>query len=145
MEEVSRSLHVKAKPERVIEYIADVRNHPAFIPPLKSVANVAGDPKRRGTNWDWTFSMAGVQVAGKAETVDYVAGKRFGFRTSGIDSTFTYQAEPEGEGSKLTVKVSYDVPKSVLAKVADRAAVARMNEKDADQAAKNLQTILDTA
>lgn len=144
MVEVSRSLHVKAKPDQVIDYIADVENHPAFIPPLKSVANIAGDPKRRGTNWDWTFSMAGVQVTGKAETVDYVAGKRFGFRTSGIDSTFSYQAEPDGSGSKLTVRVSYEVPKSVLAKIADRAVVVRMNEKDADQAAKNLQTILDS-
>jgi carbon monoxide dehydrogenase subunit G len=143
MVEVSRSLHVKAKPDRVIEYIADVENHPAFIPPLKSVANLAGDPKRRGSHWDWTFTMGGVQLTGKAETVDYVPGQRFGFRTSGIDSTFSYQVEPEGSGSKLTVKVSYDVPQSVLAKIADRAVVVRMNEKDADQAAKNLQTILD--
>jgi len=144
MVEVSRSLHVKAEPARVIDYIADVQNHPAFIPPLKSVANVAGDPKRLGTKWDWTFSMAGVQVSGKAETVDYVAGKRFSFRTSGVDSTFSYQVEPDAGGSKLTVKVSYDVPQSVLAKIADRAVVVRMNERDADQAAKNLKTILDS-
>src|SRR6267143_3005179 len=144
MVEVSRSLPVKAEPARVIDYVADVQNHPAFIPPLKSVANVAGDPKRLGTKWDWTFSMAGVQVSGKAETVDYVAGKRFSFRTSGVDSTFSYQVEPDAGGSKLTVKVSYDVPQSVLAKIADRAVVVRMNERDADQAARNLKTILDS-
>src|SRR3977135_3217389 len=66
MAKVTRSFQVKSKPEAVIDYIADVENHPAFIPPLKSVANIAGDPKRQGTRWDWAFVMAGVENNGKA-------------------------------------------------------------------------------
>jgi len=141
MVDVKRSLHVDADPTRVIEYISDVSNHPAFIPPLKDVSNVSGDPKHTGTKWDWTFTMAGVQLKGHAETVDYVMGKRFAFRTTGIDSTFKYEVEPDGGGSRLTATVSYEVPEGVLAKVADRAVVARINEGEADHAVKNLQTI----
>ena len=43
MAKVTRKFTVKRKPEAVIDYISDVENHPAFIPPLKSVANIAGD------------------------------------------------------------------------------------------------------
>src|SRR6266568_1321666 len=120
MAKVTRKFTVKRKPEAVIDYISDVENHPAFIPPLKSVANIAGDPKRKGTHWDWTFVMAG------------------------IESTFSYSAEPADGGSQVTADVVYEVPPGVLAKVANRAVVERMNERDADRAAQSLKTILDS-
>jgi carbon monoxide dehydrogenase subunit G len=144
MAKVTRKFNVKRKPEAVIDYISDVENHPAFIPPLKSVANIAGDPKRKGTSWDWTFVMAGVEINGKAETADYQAGKRYSFKTTGIDSTFIYSAEAADGGSQVTADVVYEVPQGVLAKIADKAVVERMNERDADQAAQNLKTILDS-
>jgi uncharacterized membrane protein len=144
MARVIRSFTVKRKPAEVIEYIADVENHPAFIAPLKSVSNLVGDPKRKGTKWDWIFVMAGVQLTGKAETVDYQAGKRYSFKTTGIESTFHYSAEPHDGGSEVRAEVAYEIPQSVLGKVADRAVVERMNERDADRAAENLKTILDS-
>jgi len=144
MAKVTRKFNVKRKPEAVIDYIADVENHPAFIPPLKSVANIAGDPKRKGTHWDWTFVMAGVEIKGKAETAEYQACKRYSFKTTGIDSTFIYTVEPADGGSRVTADVVYEVPQGVLAKIADKAVVERMNERDADKAAQSLKTILDT-
>jgi carbon monoxide dehydrogenase subunit G len=144
MANVSRKFTVKRKPEAVIDYISDVENHPAFIPALKSVANIAGDPKRKGTHWDWTFVMAGVEINGKAETADYQAGKRYSFKTTGIDSTFIYTVEAADGGSRVTADVSYEVPQGVLAKIADKTVVERMNERDADKAAQTLKTILDS-
>jgi carbon monoxide dehydrogenase subunit G len=144
MAKVTRTFQVKRKPDAVIDYISDVENHPAFIPPLKSVANIAGDPKRNGTRWDWTFVMAGVEIKGKAETADYQAGKRYSFKTTGIDSTFIYSVEAADGGSRVTADVVYEVPQGVLAKIADKAVVERMNERDADRAAQNLKTILDS-
>jgi carbon monoxide dehydrogenase subunit G len=144
MAKVTRKFTVKRKPEAVIDYLSDVENHPAFIPPLKSVANIAGDPKRKGTRWDWTFVMAGVEINGKAETSDYQAGKRYSFKTTGIDSSFIYTVEAAGGGSQVTADVVYEVPQGVLAKIADKTVVERMNERDADKAAQSLKTILDS-
>jgi carbon monoxide dehydrogenase subunit G len=144
MAKVTRKFNVKRKPEAVIDYISDVENHPAFIPPLKSVANIAGDPKRKGSRWDWTFVMAGVEINGKAETADYQAGKRYSFKTTGIESTFIYTVEAADGGSQVTADVVYEVPQGVLAKMADKTVVERMNERDADRAAQSLKTILDS-
>ena len=60
MSRVAKSAVITNKADRVIDYLADVKNHPAFLGPLKSVANVNGDPKKAGTSWDWTFVMGGV-------------------------------------------------------------------------------------
>ncbi len=144
MTKVTRKFNVTRKPEAVIDYISDVENHPAFIPALKSVANIAGDPKRKGTHWDWTFVMAGVEIKGKAETADYQAGKRYSFKTTGIDSTFVYSVEAADGGTQVTADVVYEVPQGVLAKIADKTVVERMNERDADLAAQSLKTILDS-
>lgn len=141
--EIVRTVHLASESKAVIDYIADVANHPAFIPTLKSVTKVSGDPKRPGTSWEWTYVMTGVELVGRAETTEYVAGERFGFKTTGIESAFTYSVEPEGAGSRLTARVSYEVPAGVLAKVADRAVILRANEQAADDAVKNLKTILE--
>jgi len=134
--DVKRSLHVDADPTRVIEYISDVSNHPAFIPPLKDVSNVTGDPKHAGTRWDWTFTMAGVQLKGHAERRRWITSWRRAspFEPPVSTALSSTRSSPMAEGSRLTATVSYEVPEGVLAKVADRAVVARINEGEADHA-----------
>ena len=71
MSRVAKSAVINGNADQIMNYIADVNNHPAFIGPLKSIANINGDPKKAGTSWDWTFVMAGVEFSGRAETVSY--------------------------------------------------------------------------
>ena len=142
MSKVSKAVSINADPERILAYIADVRNHPAFIGPLKSVTNLSGDSRAEGTNWDWTFIMAGVELVGKAETLEYVEGKHYRYKTTiGARSTFTYSVEPEGKSTRLTLDVEYDVPESVFAKVGKTVA-ERMNDRDGDHMTESIKVIL---
>jgi carbon monoxide dehydrogenase subunit G len=144
MSRVTKVVSIKADPSKVLEYIADVKNHPAFISALKSVANLSGESKKVGESWDWTFVMAGLEIKGRAETVKYEEGKQYSFKTSGgIASTFTYSVEPEDGGTRLTIDVQYEVPQNVLAKIADKAMVERLNEQEGERAAENLKAILE--
>ena len=144
MSRVEKSITIRTDPGEAMEYIADVTNHPAFIGPLKSVANVDGDPRQPGTSWDWVFIMAGVEFEGRAETLSYEPGRRFRYRTTtGIESTFDYWVEPAGDGgSRLGVNVEYEIPEGVLARL-QKAAVERLNENDGARALENIRTILD--
>jgi|GEM_PF-496519 len=143
MSRITKVISIKAKPEKVLEYIAEVKNHPAFISSLKAVENLHGDPRKVGESWEWTFVMGGLEVKGHAETAEYVPGKHYSFKTtSGITSKFTYSVEPESDGTRLTIDVEYEVPKGVLAKMADKAVVERLNDQEGDRAAENLQAIL---
>jgi uncharacterized membrane protein len=143
MSRVAKSAVISANADQIMNYIADVKNHPAFIGPLKSIANVNGDPKKSGTSWDWTFVMAGVEFSGRAETVSYEPGKKFSYKTTtGIQSTFTYSAEPQGKGVKVTVDVTYDVPGTLLSKM-QAGVVEKLNESEGSRAVENLKAILD--
>lgn len=143
MSKVAKSVVIKSRPERIVDYIADVMNHPGFIGPLKAVSNLRGDPKEPGTSWDWTFVMAGVEFSGKAETVAYVPGKTFSYRTtSGIQSTFTYSCERENGGARVKVDVSYELPKTLLARMKS-GVVEKLNDSEGARAVENLKAILD--
>ena len=143
MARVAQSVVITNTADRIIDYIADVKNHPAFLGPLKSIANLNGDPKKVGTSWDWTFVMEGVEFSGRAETVKYESGKQFGFKTTtGIQSTFTYSAEPQGKGAKVSIDVTYEVPQSLLSRM-QAGVVEKVNEAEGARAVENLKTILD--
>jgi uncharacterized membrane protein len=143
MSRVAKSAVINGNADQIMNYIADVKNHPAFIGPLKSVANVNGDPKKPGTSWDWTFVMAGAEFSGRAETVGYEAGKKFSYRTTtGVESTFTYTAEPQGGGVKVSVDVTYDVPGTLLSRM-QASVVEKLNDAEGVRAVENLKAILD--
>ena len=143
MARVAKSAVINGNADQIMNYIADVKNHPAFIGPLKSIANVKGDPRTPGTSWDWTFVMAGAEFSGRAETVGYEAGKKFSYRTTtGVESTFTYTAEPQGGGVKVTVDVTYDVPGTLLSRM-QASVVEKLNDAEGVRAVENLKAILD--
>jgi uncharacterized membrane protein len=140
---VAKSVTVQASPDDVIEYIADVRNHPAFIGPLKAVDNVQGDPREPGTSWNWTFIMGGVELVGDAETVAYEPARRFSYRTtSGALSTFVYSAQRDGAGTRVSLEVDYELPHTALGRM-EAAVLEKLNDSDAQRAVDNLKVILD--
>ncbi|HEV8264140.1 MAG TPA: SRPBCC family protein [Gemmatimonadales bacterium] len=143
MSHVQKAVEINSPPEKVIAYIADVANHPAFISSLKSVAGVRGDSTKPGTAWDWTYVMAGVEFTGRAETVGYTPAKEFIYKTTtGIESTFTYRVEPSKRGSRLSVNVAYQIPKSLLGKL-QASVVEKLNDAEGARALENLKAILD--
>jgi uncharacterized membrane protein len=142
MSRVEKSVSIEASPDEVITYVAEVTNHPGFIPALTAVDGLTGDPKSIGTQWEWTYEMVGVALTGTAETVAYEPGRRFEFvTTGGIRSTFTYDAAPETGGTRLTITVTYDVPEGAVAKALDVAVVEAFNDRIGARAADNLQTV----
>lgn len=143
MSKVAQSLEVSCSAESLMEYIVDVSNHPAFIGPLKSVTNIKGDVRKPGTSWDWVYSLAGVELTGKAETVRFTPGKEFVYKTTtGAKSTFTYSAAPLGKKTKLSLNVDYEVPTSALGKM-KASMFEKLNDAEGKRVVENLRALLE--
>ncbi|MDQ3515333.1 MAG: SRPBCC family protein [Gemmatimonadota bacterium] len=143
MPSISKSVTVNRSPAEVIEYIADVSNHPAFIGPLNSVADLSGDPRKPETSWTWVFVMAGVEISGSAETVKYEPSRLFSYRTtSGALSTFEYTAEAQRDATTVTINVTYEIPETLLGKM-QAPVIEKLNDSDGQRAVDNLKVILD--
>jgi carbon monoxide dehydrogenase subunit G len=144
MPRISRSTQVAASPEDVIEYIADVDHHPAFISALRTVENLSANPREPEAQWSWSFTFAGVDLQGQARMVEYLPGRRYSFRTSGgADSTFVYEADAQDGGTRLTASCDFEMPPSVLTAVVDSNAITRFTEGVADDAIQNLKAIFE--
>jgi carbon monoxide dehydrogenase subunit G len=135
--------HIDNTPEDVIAYVADPRNRPLFFPSLKSISDVQGEPTAVGTTWKWTFVALGMQFSGRGRCLKHEPGKLYSFQTDGgIQSTFTYRAEPESGGTKLTVNLEYQVPESAKPKLPTGDRAQKMREEEAHHVLQNLQLIL---
>ena len=143
MSKVAQSLEVSCSAESLMEYIVDVSNHPAFIGPLKSVTNIKGDVRKPGTSWDWVYSLAGVELTGKAETIRFTPGKEFVYKTTtGAKSTFTYSAAPSGKKTKLSLNVDYEVPTNALGKM-QASVFEKLNDAEGKRVVENLKALFE--
>ncbi len=140
------SVQIENTPQAVLNYVADIRNRPLFIGPLKSVSDVEGDPTGVGTKWNWTWVALGMEFQGTAESLQHDPGKVYSFKTEGgITSTWTYRAEPEGDGTMLTINVDFDVPANAVSLLPVESVAERMKKAEAERVAENLQLILANA
>lgn len=140
---VEVTTHINNTPEAVLGYVAEVRNRPLYLPPLKAVADVQGQPGP-GQTWKWTFTALGIDWEGTGRCLEYVPGKRYKFHTEGgIASTWTYAAELDSGGTKLTVRVEYDVPERAKLLLPAEAIFEARKKAEAEKATQNLKAILD--
>ena len=131
-------------PQAVIDYIANVNNRPLYLPSLKSVSNVEGDATEVGSSWTWCWSLLGIDFEGTGRCTEYESGQRYAFSTEGgIESTFTYQAEAEGDGTRLTIQVAFELPESILSQAGVDNLLASAKQKEIEAVVENLKTILD--
>jgi carbon monoxide dehydrogenase subunit G len=142
---VDVSTQIDNTPEAVLAYIADVRNRQYYLPALKSITDIkdAGN-YGAGTSWKWTWQALGMEFTGTAECLKYEPGKLYSFRTEGgMASTWTYRAEPEGGGTKLSIHVEYEVPEGLLARIRGAGDAAQMEKDVSEQVLQRLKTVLD--
>jgi carbon monoxide dehydrogenase subunit G len=134
--------HISNTPEAVIGFISDVSNRLQYVDALKEVSNVQGDAGL-GQTWAWKFVALGNEFEGPGRCTQYEAGKLYAFETTGgAQSTWTYRAEQEGDGTKLSLTVEYTVPDDLLAQLPPDADPDAMEKAEADRTFAKLQEII---
>jgi carbon monoxide dehydrogenase subunit G len=144
----TRTIQVEARiendPKSVISYIADPRNRPLYLPLLKSVDDIQSTPGVVGSTWRWTVGLLGMDFEGTGRCTEYEAGSLYRFRTEGgIASTWTYRAEADGDGTRLTAEIEYEVPEKAVNILPTESVLASIRKAEADKAIENLKTVLD--
>ena len=135
-------VQINNSPQAVIEYIANTENRPLYLSSLKSISNIEGESV--GGSWTWCWTLLGIDFEGTATCTQHEAGQCYAFRTEGgIESTFTYGVEADGEGTKLTMQVDFELPESALSQAGINNWLASSKQQEADATLENLKTILD--
>jgi len=142
-QQVKASGVIDNTPDAVLGYIADVRNRTFYLPSLKAVSDVKGDPAGANTSWKWTWVLLGMEFVGTGRSTAYEPGKTYSFRTEGgIESSWTYTVTPGGNGTRLTIEVEYEPPTGILSRLRGGDSQAR-HQAEVDHVLQNLKAILD--
>ena len=134
----SKTVTINAPVEKVFAFMENPANLPEIWPSMIDVSNIKEPPDKKYT-YDWTYKMAGVKFKGAAETLEYMPNKRIVVKTTkGIESEFKWDYKPEGDSTKLTVEVEYNVPIPLVGKLAE-SLIVRQNEREAEILLDNLK------
>jgi carbon monoxide dehydrogenase subunit G len=138
------STRIENTPEAVMSYIANANNRPFYLSSLKSVTDVKEVVGGAGTTWKWTWVALGMEWQGTGRCTKFDPGKVYAFKTEGaIESTWTYTAEKDGNGTRLTVQLEYDVPEKARSILPTDAIREAMKKTEAERAIQHLKVILD--
>ena len=145
MPSVSESVEISVKPQAAFEFVA---NAPArattFIPGLNRIGNVSPPEAAVGQGWDYEFNWFGLVIAGNSRCTEYQKPSVYQFKTvTGNPSTWTYSFEPAGGGTRLTLKVDYEVPQNQLARFATGGILEQMNRNRAREIVDNLKALIE--
>ncbi len=137
--------HVNAAPDKVLGFIGDVRNRTRYLPSLKALTDIKGEPAGGvGTTWKWKFAVLGREFEGTGKCLKYEAGKLYSFQTQGgLESTWTYTAAPDGKGTKLSVHVEFKVPDNLAGSLPSPQVLETLKKSEGDLVINNLKAILE--
>jgi len=140
MKSIKSSIFINAPVDKVFEY-SKPENLPEIWPSLVEVSNIKELPGG-GYSWDWKYKMAGMRFNGSSEHVEFVENKRTVAKSTGIDSTITWSYEPVEGGTQMTAETEYNIPGSLLGKVAE-GFITKMNENESNTILANLKARLE--
>ncbi len=145
MPQVERSISINAPVERVFSFIADEPERmPDWWPPMELQERVTPPPTDVGSVSRYVYNMMGVKIKGEHRVEEMSRNRRLVVKTtSGIDSKFDFSFEPEGDGTRLTIKVEYSLPGSVLGQLLNKALIEKQNIRDLEKGLENLKSILE--
>jgi len=140
MATIKSSITINAPVNKVFEYTKP-ENLPEIWPSLVEVRNVKELPGG-GYSWDWKYKMAGMNFNGSSEHVEFVENQRTVSKSTGIDSTITWSYEPVAGGTKMTTETEYNIPGSLLGRVAE-GFITKVNENESETILANLKARLE--
>ncbi|MFC8501318.1 SRPBCC family protein [Pedococcus sp. NPDC057267] len=100
-----QSFHIDAPVTTVFGFFRDPAQWSALEPEGVRFKDVRLTKEGIGTHYLWTAKIAGVSIEGFNVFTDFVPDKLITDRSSnGLEGTWTYSFEPDGPGTRLTVR-----------------------------------------
>jgi uncharacterized membrane protein len=141
---VSETLSIDAPPGDVFAYMDQPANQPEITPSLAHSETVEELPNG-GKRVEYTYEMAGVELDGHIEAVEYEPESRIRWEMTGdLEGEITWEFEADGDGTVVSYASEYDIPVPVLSAVVEPF-VKRYNERELRTTLENLRTRLEHA
>ncbi len=139
MPRAEASVTINAPIEKVFDVIADYGQLAQYAP-VSEVTNIKGNPGEKGSSADYTYHVLGIKFTMHTTMLEAERPRKVTTEeTGGLSGKFEWTLEPQGQATKVNVRIDYTVPGGVLGKIANRLLLERMNQKNMDTMAHGLK------
>jgi uncharacterized membrane protein len=142
---VEQSIDIGAPVDAVFFMVADQpERQPEWWPPIDETQRVTPPPTQVGSISSYVYNMMGVKIKGEHEVKEMRPNEYLRVQTiSGIDSIFEFLFQPIPIGTRLTIRVDYKLPGSIIGQLLNKLVIEQKNESDLVEGLKNLKSILE--
>jgi uncharacterized membrane protein len=142
--DVSATTTIDAPLSEVFAYMDRPENQVEITPSLTRSERLA-ELDNGGKRVAYTYTMAGVDLDGEIEAVEYEPESRIRWEMSGdLAGEITWAFAETDEGTRVTYASAYELPVPVIDRLAEPF-VERYNERELRTTLENLRTRLETA
>lgn len=139
---IERTVCVTAPPDRIFDFVEDVRHLPEFCPSVLRVTDVRPLPIG-GHHCHFVYELAGSTLEGDADTIEHVGNRKRVDRLTGeVEGTFEWSIRPHNGTSAIDLKIAYVPPKELLAALGEPE-LRTLNEREAELVLANLKALLE--
>jgi uncharacterized membrane protein len=140
---VEQSIDISAPVEVIFGLIAhEPERMPEWWPPFELQERITAAPTGVGSVSRYVYNMMGVKIKGEHRVESMSENDHLTVKTtSGIDSKFDFTFTPMKGYTRLTIRVDYTLPGSVLGQLLNRAAIEQKNERDLQEGLNHLKEI----
>jgi len=132
---------IKAPVNKVWEVLNDTERLPEWMPLLEDINDIQGEGV--GSTFNWKYKFLGIKFKGSSKIEEQEAGKKHVMKSkAGIESIWTWNFTPEGDGTKVNLNVEYTIPVPVLGKYAEKY-VVKQGKRDMEYLMDNFKHFLE--
>lgn len=146
MPQIEQSILIQASPAAVFRVIAhEPERMPEWWTALEIQQRVTPPPTAVGSIAHYVYNMLGMRIKGEHQVLVCEAPQHLVVRTvSGIDSMFDFSLVGLADDTtRLTVRVAYTLPGSVLGHLINRRTIEQENEQVVVESLNNLKTLIE--
>ncbi len=146
MPQIEQSVLIQASPAAIFSLIADEPERmPEWWTALEIQQRVTPPPTAAGSIAHYVYNMLGMRIKGDHQVLVYEEPQHLVVRTiSGIDSMFDFSLTALADDvTRLTVRVAYTLPGSVLGHLINRRTIEQENEQVVVESLDNLKTLVE--
>ena len=144
MAKLEKSIEINAKPQNVFKYVKDFEKMTEWNSGFKSVNVTSAKKEGVGVTAHMVTELSGREMEFDMQTTAWVENKNIAWKSEEpMKSVGGYNLEPSGAGTKLVMKMDYELPYSVLGKLLDKIKVSKELEKDIAESLEKLKKILE--
>ncbi len=133
MSTVSKKVLINAPVTKVFAFVINPENWTKYVTSLVEVKNVSSPNAEKGTTFNWTYRMLGMNFHGRGQVTENTKNKKFGLKMDGsFPITESYSFTSVENGTELSIEVEYEMPGKVMSVLTNKGLMEKINKKESD-------------